>query len=563
MSPPPRRASDLSYATDVVVLAAVYMVTATLGHTLGPASGAAGLLQPATGIMVAALLRFGLRLWPGVTLGAFLAHAGTAGPLVALAIAATDTVGAMLGAAALERTRVDPRLRRVADVVAVLVVVLCTSFVQAALATGCLYAVGAAPLALRDHAVARWLGDMSGTLVAVFVLMSWTNPQRDDGSRGVEPWALTVTLVSSCVFTFWSPWPAHSGPALVLVLATLAWSSVRLSPRAVSALVLVASALALAATAVHRGPFEALAPLPRLAATHANNVVIAVVALSLAAATREREEAHRAALRALARRADSLTIAGHELRTPLTAVSLLQERLRAILGEPHKPRELALEKLERAIVHTERMSQLITRLLDVSRMTRGTFAVERRYTDLDQVVRDVVLRLDVEARQSRCRVTRVSRGGVYGHWDALRLDQLIANLLENAIRHAPGRPIEVRLAADASIARIAVSDGGDGIDERALRTLFDPFRRGPTSKGLGLGLYIARSIARAHGGSLVVESSATNGTTFTVDLPLAAPDLVAERDGARAPSAQETSLFEGLLPSPRELLDSRPSDPFS
>ncbi len=115
---------------------------------------------------------------------------------------------------------------------------------------------------------------------------------------------------------------------------------------------------------------------------------------------------------------------------------------------------------------------------------------------------------------------------VYGQWDPARLDQVITNLVVNASKYGAGKPIRIRIERAGDLARLAVIDRGIGIDPARRPYIFDRFERAVTAtsyKGLGLGLYIARSIVVAHGGSITVESEPGVGSTFTVDLPCAPP----------------------------------------
>jgi signal transduction histidine kinase len=119
---------------------------------------------------------------------------------------------------------------------------------------------------------------------------------------------------------------------------------------------------------------------------------------------------------------------------------------------------------------------------------------------------------------------RVEATPAIGRWDAARLDQVLTNLMTNAIRFGAGKPIVVTVKATASAASLAVTDHGIGIAPAAQARIFDRFERGDVSAqhygGLGLGLYIARQIVEAHGGTISVHSEPGCGATFTVTLPI-------------------------------------------
>jgi signal transduction histidine kinase len=115
-----------------------------------------------------------------------------------------------------------------------------------------------------------------------------------------------------------------------------------------------------------------------------------------------------------------------------------------------------------------------------------------------------------------------------GSWDRSRVDQIVTNLVANAIKFGPGKPIEIVLGEEAGTTRLSVKDHGIGVDPARQERIFDRFERAVSDRhygGLGLGLYISRQIAQAHGGSIRVESAPGAGATFTVELPGAGPPV--------------------------------------
>jgi signal transduction histidine kinase len=117
-------------------------------------------------------------------------------------------------------------------------------------------------------------------------------------------------------------------------------------------------------------------------------------------------------------------------------------------------------------------------------------------------------------------------GPLTGRWDRLRLEQVVTNLLSNALKYGPGKPIQVRLEAAGELARLTVRDEGIGIEPECLSRIFEKFERAVSGRhygGLGLGLYITRQIVSALGGRVAVESRPQQGAVFTVELPLRGP----------------------------------------
>ena len=228
---------------------------------------------------------------------------------------------------------------------------------------------------------------------------------------------------------------------------------------------------------------------------------------------------------ALQAREEFLVIASHELRTPLTSLQLRLEYARRSIdksgaGSPAGPSMAT--SLDKALGQTRRLGTLIENLLDVSRITTGQLRIEREELDVSEVVREVAERLAAFAARAGCEVLLRADDVVLGQWDRLRVEQVVVNLLSNALKYAAGKPIEIAVDSDAEVARLTVSDHGIGLRPEDLERIFTRFERAAPSRqvgGLGMGLYIARQIVEAHGGSLRVTSVLDVGSTFTVELP--------------------------------------------
>jgi PAS domain S-box-containing protein len=223
-------------------------------------------------------------------------------------------------------------------------------------------------------------------------------------------------------------------------------------------------------------------------------------------------------------RDEFISIASHELRTPLTALKL---RLQSLLHGQEATGK-ARRKLESAARQTERLERLIDNLLDVSRITTGHLELEPEELELAEVTRDTCDRFRESSVESGFVVEVDARPPLVGVCDRLRFEQVLNNLLSNALKYGNGQPVAVSVRAAGENIEIAVSDRGVGIAEEDLERIFGQFERATqrrTSGGLGMGLYIARQIVQAHGGWIHVESRLGSGSTFRVLLP---------RDGKRA-----------------------------
>jgi signal transduction histidine kinase len=221
-------------------------------------------------------------------------------------------------------------------------------------------------------------------------------------------------------------------------------------------------------------------------------------------------------------RADFVSLVSHELRTPMAAVigaaRTLQLRWRELSPE-HRESFLELIAGE-----TNRLAELIGDVLDTSRIEAGTFSFRFREVDLSQLVHDTVATAQLGQDEVRLRAEVQSPlPEIRGDRDRLR--QVLMNLIDNAIKHSPaGGEVEVRAYPENGRVVVDVTDEGPGIAKEDQKLIFEKFGRvagAGARPGTGLGLFIARSIAEAHGGVLEVQSSPEQGATFTLELPLA------------------------------------------
>jgi PAS domain S-box-containing protein len=227
---------------------------------------------------------------------------------------------------------------------------------------------------------------------------------------------------------------------------------------------------------------------------------------------------------AIATRDEFLSIASHELRTPLTALSLQLDGLeRSFARSPESPEQVrTARKVAMAVRQADRLASLIDGLLNVSRIATGSFRLELEAFDLVGLVHEVVQRFDEEAERRGSTVAVQVPDAVLGRWDRSRVDQALTNLLSNALKYGAGSPIDIVLADHGDRVTITVRDQGIGIAPEDRERVFGRFERAVSSShygGLGLGLYITSEIARAHGGSIAIDSEPGRGATFILSLP--------------------------------------------
>ena len=223
-------------------------------------------------------------------------------------------------------------------------------------------------------------------------------------------------------------------------------------------------------------------------------------------------------------RDEFLSVASHELKTPLTPLRLKLHRMRQVArgaAGTLNPAELLahLEVVERQVTKLDR---LIDSLLDVSRIGAGKLELEWEDVDLVEIVHEVTGRFEPQAAKAGCALTVHAPGPLVGRWDRLRLEQVVTNLLSNALKYGAGKPIELTVSAERGHAVLSVRDEGIGIEPASLSRIFERFERAVSERhygGLGLGLYITRTIVQALGGTIEARSTPGQGATFLVVLP--------------------------------------------
>ncbi|MFP2927870.1 sensor histidine kinase [Pyxidicoccus sp. 3LG] len=224
-------------------------------------------------------------------------------------------------------------------------------------------------------------------------------------------------------------------------------------------------------------------------------------------------------------REEFLSIASHELKTPLTSLKLhLQSLEREALRSRPGPESARITKLlHLADRQLNRLRQHIDNLLDVSRILTGRMELNFVDVELSEVVSDVLSGLDEELTKGRVSIGFECAAPIHARWDRLRIEQVVANLIGNALKYGEQGPVRVSARAEADRMWLVVQDRGPGIAPKDRERIFQVFERavrGTNISGFGLGLYVTRQIVQAHGGSIRVEDTPGGGTTFVVEMPL-------------------------------------------
>lgn len=238
----------------------------------------------------------------------------------------------------------------------------------------------------------------------------------------------------------------------------------------------------------------------------------------------ENARAYAAAQRAIHARDEFLAVAGHELRTPLAALMLQIESLRVAMatGVLTKNPERFAARIDKTLGQTVRLARLVDGLLDISRIADGPVDLRIEEVDVAALVRDTCDRFTEDASQVGCELVVEIEGPCVRGCDPQRIEQVLSNLLSNAMKYGAGSRIDVRCARGSGGVTISVRDRGIGIAPADHERVFRRFERAVSERnypGLGLGLWITREIVAAHGGSVEVESEVGRGSTFRVHLP--------------------------------------------
>lgn len=230
--------------------------------------------------------------------------------------------------------------------------------------------------------------------------------------------------------------------------------------------------------------------------------------------------------RAMKARDQFFQIAGHELKTPLTCLQL-QLQVNQWDVQNAYPEAFTPEKIEANLFkqqqHLNRITRLIDHILDESRISEKRFFMQFEKFNLNDMVKDVLDQFRVTAQAASVEVILISSENIEGTWDRFHLEQVLLNLLMNAIRYGNKGPISVKLSKDKENMFLSVRDKGIGIKPEDQTRIFERFERVSLDddiRGIGLGLFISKNIVQAHNGEIQVQSELGQGSEFTVVLPI-------------------------------------------
>src|SRR6184192_3231170 len=519
------------------ILAVIYFIAGKLGLMLASLHASASPVWPPAGIALAALLLLGYRAWPAIFVGAFLVNVTTAGNFAtSFAIATGNTLEALAGAWLVNRfagsRNVFERPQGVFKFA-----------LAAAISTVISPAFGVTSLALTGFAdwanygaiwLTWWLGDATGDLVFTPLVLLWSaaSKRRWNKREAAEVGALLLLLVllSGIVFGGWLEISARSYPIAFICGPVVIWTAFRFTQRETATGLFILSAIAVWGTLHGFGPFLRETENQSLLALQWWIAVLTITAMALSAGMAERRrieeelQQQKAVVETANRTKDHfLAMLSHELRTPLTPVISTLESLEIEPAQKDDTKS-ALAMIRRNI---ELETQLIEDLLDFTRIARDKMQMRFAPVDTHLAISNVVEICRAEAGSKKlCVHLNLQADAHFVAADAAKFQQIIWNLLKNAIKFTPenGEILISSSNPSQDVLSISLRDTGIGMEPEVIQRIFDPFEQGNRSfesrfGGLGLGLAISKSLAQAHGGTLTAQSDGSNrGSTFTLSM---------------------------------------------
>src|ERR1043166_1974803 len=539
-----RRFSTLPVIS-ILGLTAVYFVAGKLSLHLAFLHKSASPVWPPAGMALAVLLLFGYRTWPAIFLGAFLVNVtnapSTGNILTCLGIASGNTLEAVCGAWLINRYAGGIHVfDRPQGVFKFALAAILSTLISPIFGVTSLALSGLTGSANYGAILATWwLGDAAGDLVVAPLILLWGSKserrwrRRDAVEGGVL--LLLLFVLSELIFGGWNSLSIHNYPLSFVCGPIVIWTAFRFTQRETATGIFILSAVAIWGTLHGFGPFIMQTENQSLITLQAWTAVLTITALALSAGMTERRrientlQQQKSVVEAANRTKDNfLAMLSHELRTPLTPFITALDTLETGPVSSEESRE-ALAMIRRNV---ELESQLIDDLLDLTRIAKDKLRLSFDIIDAHRAISNVVEICRPEAALKNLRLYVNLRAGAHHvSADTAKFQQIIWNLLKNAIKFTPENG-EIVISSEnpaPQMFHLTVRDTGVGIEPDLMERIFDPFEQGNRSVergfgGLGLGLAISKSLAQAHGGTLVARSEGRNrGSTFTLSMPTVSP----------------------------------------
>jgi signal transduction histidine kinase len=477
-------------------------------------------IWPAIGFIQAMVLLFGFRCWPGIILGtipALLTRDFNSEVIIQIAIG--DTLAVLIPYAFLNKSfSFEKNISGIRSYSLYLFFMgLLGPALGASFGVFGLYFWGKLPAALIGSTWFNWffsnfLGSM---VIGIGVLVWWGRPWN---------FKLKVSelihVIALCLITIFIGFVAfldifNLGVSRYFTFVPLVWSAVSFGQRGVAFIVLFFTCFSIWAVASETSSSLIVLGVNKLLYLQILLGVLSLTGGLLASFVEERNKL-------IKQRDDFISIAAHELRTPLASLKMQLNLLGKFLtGVDFTKKEKLLPLLENSQNQLERFSALVEDLLDINRLRSHRIVLNKSEVNLNRLIDFVIKRYEFELTKAQCSL-KLSLEPVTGFWDEVRLEQVLVNLLNNAIKFGAGKSIELETRHHGNNVTIKVTDHGIGIAKNDQTRVFDPYERAVSFKsfsGVGLGLFITREIVKAHHGNIKVESELGEGASFQIQLP--------------------------------------------
>ncbi|WP_271623743.1 MASE1 domain-containing protein [Bradyrhizobium sp. CCBAU 11430] len=546
---------NISYAGDLVAIGAIYFALAKGGLALASIHPSATPIWPPTGVALAAALLRGYRIWPAIFAAAMVANATTAGSVAtSIAIATGNSLEAVVGAYLINRWSGGCNTFSTPNSVArfALICVVIATPLSASIGLTSLATVGyIEPKNLADAWITWWLGDATGALVIVPVIVLWAAGPHYAISRnefletvGVLATAAVVGLIAFSPLIEQTP---GRDPLGFLAILPMLWAALRRGPRDTATVALVLAGTTIWGTLMGGGPFTNGNVNSSFLLVLMFLISITVPSLLLSADVEVRKKAEEGLRRAqielerrvaertqeleLANAAKSrfLAMASHDLRQPLHALGLFIAQLRTPLSSVERTKTI-----ERVDAARKEMDEMFNSLLDISRLDAGMLTPKITEFPIAHLLQKLEMTFNQAAREKGLQL-RIRRSNAWVRSDAMLLERILLNLVSNAVRYTLRGRIIVGCRRRGETLRIEVWDTGPGIPEDQKQNIFGEFFQVPAqersrSGGLGLGLAIVDRLSRLLNHQIDLASRVGRGSRFAIELP-----MVDERVASSAP----------------------------
>lgn len=514
-----RKNLDFDYLVKATFLFYAYYITGKIGLTLDPVSGFATLFWMPTGIALAFLFLKGYKFWPAIFLGAFFVNSTSGAPgLASSLIALGNTLEAIAGTYLLKRLSFSPALERLSDSVSLIFYAgILSTIISASIGTLALYSHGLLVNSFAETWFAWWLGNLISNIVVAPFILSWgynpkVNLTIDKITEGLIL-GILVIVVNTLTFTGALGIFFKNAPFAYLIFPALMIIAFRFKPRETTTAVFVTALISALATYNGFGPFAINTSLGILTFLQFFIGVISMTFLILSSSNAEKRNLEQA-------KEDFLALATHELKTPITSIKAYTDiSHKALVKRGDSKNAEIVGRMKNQI---DKLSKLISDLLDISRIDEQKLRIEQSYFDFNELILEVVDQMQT-ITEKNVLITKLQRTKTL-YADRDRMGQVMINLIGNAIKFSPKKSeIFITTRVENGKMIFCVKDRGIGIPKHELSKVFEKTFRGSekeTYPGLGLGLYISKEIIKRHQGDIWATSKKNEGSTFCFSIPI-------------------------------------------